>query len=254
MRLTLGLAAASACLALAAGAAITVAHAAAPVAAALADPARPDTDRARDADRKSAEVLAFSEVKAGDKVADIFPGGGYYTRIFAAAVGAKGQVYMTIPSEVLVAEARFKPADTAKAVAAAYKNVQVIPPPITALKAPEPLDVVFNSQFYHDEHNPAFGGPDIAKINKAVFDALKPGGLYIVIDHSAPANTALRDIATTHRIDEAAAKAELIAAGFKLEAESQILRNPADQRTLNVFNPEIRGKTDQFMLRLRKPK
>ncbi len=253
MRLALGLAAASACLALAAGTAIAVAHAAAP-AAALADPARPETDRARDADRKSAEVLAFSQVKAGDKVADIFPGGGYYTRIFAAAVGPKGQVYMTLPSEVLVAEARFKPEDTAKAVAAAYKNVQVITPPIMALKAPEPLDVVFNSQFYHDEHNPAFGGPDIARINKAVFDALKPGGLYIVIDHSAPAGTALRDIATTHRIDEAAAKAELIAAGFKLEAESQVLRNPADDRSLNVFAPPVRGKTDQFMLRLRKPK
>ena len=123
-----------------------------------------------------------------------------------------------------------------------------------ALKAPEPLDVVFNSQFYHDEHNPAFGGPDIARINKAVFDALKPGGVYIVIDHSAPAGTGVRDIATTHRIDEAAAKAELTAAGFKLEAESQILRNPADERTLNVFNPAVRGKTDQFMLRLRKPK
>jgi predicted methyltransferase len=222
------------------------------VAAALADASRPAADKARDAERKSAEVTAFSAIKAGDKVADIWPGGGYYTRIFSALTGPAGHVYMFIPTEA--ANRRAQIVDGAKALAAGYKNVSVVVQKTSEFAAPEKLDVVFNSQFYHDMYIPDYGGPDIAKTNKAVFDSLKPGGLYIVIDHAAPNGSGVRDVNTAHRIDEAAAKQALLAAGFQLVEESQMLRNPADKRDLNVFNPEIRGKTDQFVLKFRKPR
>jgi predicted methyltransferase len=230
------------------------AHAAAPspaVTAALADASRPAADKARDAERRSAEVAAFSGVKAGDKVADIWPGGGYYTRIFAALAGPGGHVYMFIPTEA--ANRRPQTVDNAKALAGGYRNVSVTVQKTAEFAPPEKLDVVFNFQFYHDMYIPDYGGPDIARINKAVFDSLKPGGLYIVIDHAAPNGSGVRDVNTAHRIDEAAARQALQAAGFQLVEESQMLRNPADRRDLNVFNPEIRGKTDQFVLKFRKP-
>ena len=248
----LALVAAAACVALFGAGAYAAAPGPSPaIAAALADPARPAEDKAKDEGRKAAEILAFSGVKAGDKVADVYPGGGYFTRIFAAAVGPKGVVYMFVPAQL--ESSRGKPVDGAKALAAGYKNVQVLVQPTADFKPAEKLDVVFNSQFYHDEYNPTYGGPDIGKVNKAVFDTLKPGGLYIVIDHSAPAGAGITTIATTHRIEESAAKSALQAAGFQLVSESQMLRNPDDKRDLNVFQPAIRGKTDQFVLRFKKP-
>jgi len=229
------------------------AYAAAPaVSSALDDAARPAADKARDAERKAAEVLAFSEVKPGDKVADIYPGGGYFTRLFAASVGANGKVYMFVPAQVV--DSRAKPVDSANAVKAGYQNVEVLVQKTAEFKPPEKLDIVFSSQFYHDMYSPTYGGAPIAAINKAVFDALKPGGLYVIVDHSAPDGSGLRDVGTTHRIDEAAAKKDLTAAGFQLVGESQMLRNPEDKRDINVFQPAIRGKTDQFVLKFRKPR
>jgi predicted methyltransferase len=118
---------------------------------------------------------------------------------------------------------------------------------------PQKLDLVFVSQFYHDMHNPAYGGPDIVPVNQSVFKALKPGGVYLIVDHSAP-GTGIAATNTLHRIDMAAVKTEVEAAGFKLEKTSDVLANPADPHTANVFDPSIRGKTDQFVLVFRKPK
>jgi predicted methyltransferase len=218
------------------------------VAAALADAARPAADKALDAPRHAAEILAFTGVKTGDKVADIYPGGGYYTRLFAKAVGPTGKVYGVFKAVS---------ANNAKlGQDPAFTNIAIMGGEWTAMK-PEPLDLIFNSQFYHDLYNPEYGaagGPAaMPTINKAFFDALKPGGTYVVIDHASAAGSGEKDVGTLHRIDEEAVVKGLTAAGFVLESRSQVLRNPADPRTANVFDPGIRGKTDQFVLKFRKP-
>jgi predicted methyltransferase len=219
------------------------------VTAAIADSARPEADKARDAERKAAQILALTGVKQGDRVADIFPGGGYYTRLFAKAVGPKGHVTMVIPDTAA------RGADAAKALAAQYPNVSVVVTKIGDWKPEQKQDVIFNSQFYHDLLNPRYGGgADIATLNKVMFDALKPGGAYFIIDHSSAAGTGIADIGTIHRIDEAAAAQQLTAAGFTVGAKSDLLRNPADDRKKNVFDPTIRGKTDQFVLKMVKPR
>ena len=242
-------------LALAAGAATlpTAAALAAPspaIVAALADPARPPAEKARDDLRKAAEVVEFAQIKPGDKVADLFPGSGYFTHIFAKVVGPTGVVYAAVGN---AKESTPPPANPA------FPNVRVDTQAWSDFGPPEKLDVVFNSQFYHDLFNPDFdpptGGPEaLAKVNKAIFNALKPGGVYVVIDHAGAAGTGYSQMNTLHRIEESVVKDELKQAGFVLEAESDALRNPADPRTAMVFDPSIRGKTDQFMLRFRKPK
>jgi predicted methyltransferase len=135
-----------------------------------------------------------------------------------------------------------------------FKNVSTIAGPINDFAVPEPLDLVWISLNYHDLHDPFLAPADLAKINKAIFSALKPGGRYVIIDHSAEAGSGLRDTNTLHRIDEASVKSEVKAAGFRLERESNLLHNAHDPRTANVRDPSIRGKTDQFILEFRKPK
>jgi predicted methyltransferase len=223
------------------------------IAAAIADASRPQADRDRDANRKPAESLAFAGVKPGDRVADLIPGGGYFTRLFARAVGPKGYVYAYFPSDI---DAMYKkhgmtmppPADPK------YPNVSYLHAPVAKFVAPANLDIVWTSQHYHDLHDKFFGPADLSAVNKAIYDSLKPGGVYVVLDHVAEPGSGLRDTDTLHRIDEAAVKKEVEAAGFKLVAESNVLRNPADPHTANVFKPEIRGKTDQFILKFRKPR
>ena len=220
------------------------------VAAALADPARTPAEKARDEQRKAAEVVEFAQVKPGDKVADLFPGTGYFTHIFAKVVGPTGVVYAAVGNGK---ENTPPPANPA------YPNISVNMQPWDQFSPPDKLDVVFNSQFYHDLFNPEFdppsGGPEaLAKVNKAIFNALKPGGVYVVIDHSGRPGTGYSENNTLHRVEESVVKDELKQAGFVLEAESEVLRNPADPRDKIVFDPSIRGKTDQFMLRFRKPK
>ncbi len=221
------------------------------VKAAIADSHRPADDVKRDADRKPAEMLMFAGIKPGSKVMDLIPGGGYFTRLFAVAVGPKGWVYSYQPTE-LDSFAKGKPLKIV-GIAADYKNVSVIHASINAITAPEPLDVVWTSQNYHDLKDPFFKPADTAQVNKAVFNVLKPGGIYIVLDHSAEKGSGARDTDTLHRIDEALVKKEVEAAGFKFVGESNVLRNPADKRTLKVFDPSVRGHTDQFILKFRKP-
>ena len=243
-------------LALAAGAATlpTAAALAAPspaVVAALADPARTPAEKARDDQRKAVEVVEFAQIKPGDKVADLFPGSGYFTHIFAKVVGPTGVVY--------AANGANGKENDPLASNPAYPNIKVNLQKWDEFGPPEKLDVVFNSQFYHDMFNPQFnpptGGPEaLAKDNKAIFNALKPGGLYVIIDHAGAAGTGYSQMNTLHRIEESVVKDELKQAGFVLEAESDVLRNPADPHTAMVFDPSIRGKTDQFILRFRKPK
>ena len=234
---------------------LTAGAAAAPVPsyikAAVSDPLRPVADTKVDAERKPAAMLVFAGIKPGMHVMDMIPGGGYFTRLFAKAVGPTGWVYSFQPVEL---DHFFKDAKPPiYAVAAEYPNVSVIHAPINKLTAPEALDVVWTSQNYHDLKDPFFAPADTALVNKAVYDALKPGGIYIVLDHSAPKGSGISDTNTLHRIDEAVVKKEVEAAGFKLIGESNVLRNPKDKRTLKVFDPAIRGHTDQFILKFQKP-
>jgi predicted methyltransferase len=220
--------------------------------AAVADKARPAEDTARDADRKPAEMLMFAGIKPGDKIIELVPGKGYFTRIFAKAVGPSGHMYAFFPTELDAVMQKHKmpiPSGTDPN----YPNVTYVHQSLTAISVPEPVDVVWTSQNYHDMHDSFMGPPDIGKVNAAIYNALKPGGVYIVLDHTADAGSALRDTDTLHRIDPTTVKKEVTAAGFEFVSADDALKNPADPHTKNVFDPSIRGKTDQFVFKFRKP-
>jgi predicted methyltransferase len=219
--------------------------------AALADPARPAADTARDAARHPAEVLALANVKPGDKVADLIIGGGYFTRILSAAVGPTGTVYAYQPAEFIKFQAKY--GEDLKTVAAAYKNVTPLDGGLSGLDLPDGLDAVITVQNYHDLHLKMAPAETAGLIDAEIFKSLKSGGVFLIVDHYAVEGSGLSAPDTLHRIDIAVVKREVEAAGFKLVAESPLLRNTADPRTAIVFDPGIRGKTDQFILKFVKP-
>jgi len=233
-------------------AAAGAAYAAAPaIDAAITDPTRPATDRDRDAERKPAEMLAFAGVKPGMVVVDMIPGGGYFTRLFSDVVGPTGKVVAYAPDEFIAKYSKALGGAAAVAAEPNHKNVEVLHDPALAPGPANIADVVWTSQNYHDLHNVA--GLDVVAFNKVLYNIVRPGGVYIVLDHSAPAGSGLADTDTLHRIDEATVRKEVEAAGFVFDGESKVLANPADPRTIKVFDPSIRGHTDQFILRFRKP-
>lgn len=222
------------------------------LAAAINDPAR-QADRSDDARRKIAQVMAFAEVKPGDKVLELIPGSGYFTRVFSGVVGPKGHVYALWPNEY-AAEAKSDVANLRTLAGQPhYANVSVLTQPAAKLDAPESVDVVFTSQNYHDYPDKFMGNVDPVVLDKQVYKVLKPGGMFIVIDHVAPAGSGMRDTDTLHRIDPAIVKKQVESAGFVFDGESDALRNPADPHDIKVFDKSIRGHTDQFMYRFRKP-
>jgi len=222
------------------------------VAAALADKGRPAEDVARDAARKPGETVALLEVKPGARVADLIMGGGYFTRILSVAVGPKGEVIAYQPAEFIQFQASY--GENQKKVAAAYPNVKPLSSSFGALDLPDGLDAVLTVQNYHDLHLTPFPQDTAAKVNAEVFKSLKPGGVYLVVDHVAVAGSGLEAAMKVHRIDPAIVKQEVEAAGFKLEAESPLLKDASDPHTASVFDPSIRGKTDQFVMKFRKPR
>ena len=220
--------------------------------AAINDPARA-ADKHDDARRQLAAVMRFAEVKPGDKVLELVPGSGYWTRVFSVIVGPQGHVYTTWPKEMMSHLEKGFALWTKLAATPHYANVSVLEPPVAQLGAPAKVDLVFTVENYHDFHD--FLDPaGMAKFDKQIYDALKPGGLFVVVDHVAPAGSGLADTNTLHRIDPAAVRKEVEAAGFVFDGESDALRNPADPHTIKVFDPSIRGHTDQFIYRFRKPK
>jgi predicted methyltransferase len=225
------------------------------ITAAVADPARPAADRERDADRKPAECVAFAGLKPGQQVVDLIPGGGYFTRIFSTVVGPKGHVTAVAPPKRANAPAdRPEPAAAVRAIAADphYANVSVDVASVAQLKLPEKLDLVWTSQNYHDVHN--VPDIDVAAFNKVIFDALKPGGIYLVLDHAAESGSGFRDTSTLHRIDADAVKNEVVAAGFEFVGSSDVLKSAADDHKLAIFDKALHDKTDRFILKFRKPK
>jgi predicted methyltransferase len=215
---------------------------------AVADPGRAQ-DAKNDDRRKAAEIVAFCGAKPGDKVLELIPGGGYFTRVFSKVVGSRGSVYAVQPVEY------DEKADKIEALAKDkdYGNIALLMQPAAKLTAPQPVDIVFTSQNYHDYPDKFMGPTDPAILNAAVFAVLKPGGVYVIVDHSAEPGSGLRDTDTLHRIDEVAVKQQVVAAGFEYVGESDVLRNKSDDRTTNVFSPAIRGRTDQFVYKFRKP-
>jgi len=221
--------------------------------AAVADSNRPAADTARDQNRKPAEMLAFAGISPGKVVVDLLPGGGYFTRVFAKAVEPNGRVYAYFGTQY---DARLKsqgkdPDGQFANLKETYKNLGVIHGPLAQFVTPEPVDVVWTSQNYHDMHNKAFD-LDVNALNKAVYKSLKPGGYYVIIDHKAADSTGDDVTETLHRIKESVTKKEVEAAGFKLVAEGHDLDNPADDGTKKVFDSDVRGKTNQFMLKFQK--
>jgi len=217
------------------------------ITAAVADSARPDADKERDANRKPAQTLAFAGVKPGMVVAELAPGRGYYTRILAKAVGPTGTVYAIATT---AQASRPGGLDTLNALAAAYPNIKVVTVDYPTMMLPQKADLFWTTENYHDFHN----GPsaDIAALDKAVFNNLKPGGIFYVEDHSAAPGAGLAATSTVHRMDEAIAKSELTAAGFKLDGESDLLHNPSDDRAGS--NSEAgHFASDRFMLRMKRP-
>jgi predicted methyltransferase len=209
-------------------------------AAAVTNSERPDTERALDAARKPSEVLAFYGVKKGDKVADIWAARGYYTAILSQVVGPQGVVYSVNPnSRPEFAERWKKPI---------YANVRVVDSPFDKIALPQDgsLDFVIIHLNYHDL------APEIRMaMNKRIYAALKVGGIYGVVDHSAKDGTGNEAAKTLHRIDKALVIKEVTGAGFTLAKEGTMLRKPEDTRDFNVNRR--RNQDDRFVLAFQKP-
>jgi len=235
-------------LALAAGGAVA---AAAPpyVASAVADPARPADDRATDALRDPAETLAFAGVKPGMVVGELFPGGGYYTRMLSDVVGPTGKVY-ALENAGWTDSVK---ADQELVAQAGRANVTLDVEPFGQFKLPQKIDLFWITQNYHDLHIAKYGAVDMAAFNRHVFDSLKRGGVYFILDHQANPGVTDAQIAVLHRIPKSQVIAEVTAAGFKLAAEGKFLNRAADDHSKTIFDPAIRGHTDQYALKFVKP-
>lgn len=216
-------------------------------AAALSNPNRPEADRARDELRRSADMLAFMGLKAGDAIADIRPEEGFFTHLFSTVAGPDGHVYAFVPNQTSGRENAY-----ADSLAETYDNVSRVTGALETMSFDRPLDVVFMGEEYHDFVIPRFG-VDVAAMNAAVFEALKPGGLYVILDHEAAPGSGVSVAGTLHRIESSELRRQVEAAGFVFEGATEVVRNPEDDRGLSVFDPAIRGRTDRFVFRFRKP-
>ena len=209
----------------------------------LADPARPAADTVRDADRKPGALMAFAGIKPGSVVVELAPGGGYYTRLLSLAVGPSGHIY-TVSN---------RPSAAVTEWAKTHPNTTEQSGQLTAL-APVRADAVWTALNYHDFKNIKDGDSDMAaSLTKRAFAALKPGGIYLINDHEAGPGTGASVTSSLHRIEAALVIKEVEAAGFKLDAQSNLLRHPEDNHTLHEKDV-ARGKTDQMVLRFRKPR
>lgn len=220
------------------------------IAAAVDNPTRPQADRDRDAVRKPAEMLLFAHVRPGQTVVDFLPGSGYFTRLFSKAVGPRGHVYAFVPTEV---SSFVKKMPANGATDPDMPNVTYLVGPVMKFSTPTPVDLVWTSQNYHDLHDPFMGPADMSRFNREVRASLKPGGLFVIEDHAAAAGSGVSATNTLHRIDPDVVKREVMAAGFVYDGQSKVLRNPGDDHALKVFDPSIRGHTDQFVYRFVKP-
>ena len=205
---------------------------------------------------KLSELIRFARVDAGATVIDVYPGDGDWTRLFSDVVGPKGRVTSFVPAEV----AHFKndPVGLMRTLAKepGRENVEAVSADLVAIAgATRPADVLWLHLFYHDLHTALMQakGGTAAQFNRAVYERLKPGGSYVIVDHAAAAGTGTSVAPTLHRIDPAAVRKEVEAAGFVLDAESTLLANNDDAHAIKVFDSSIKGETDRFAYRFVKP-
>lgn len=203
--------------------------------------------------RKPEEIMTFIGVKPGDRVLEPIPGDGYWTRLISKIVGPSGHVYAVWPQNYARYSVGKVEAVTRLSQTPPYPNVSVEIQPTPLLTSKEKLDLVFTSQNYHDYPDEFMGNTDPSILNKAVFGMLKPGGTYIVIDHAAEPGSGMRDTRELHRIDPATVRQQVEAAGFEFVGSTDVLRNPADQYSVKIFDERVKGKTDKFAFRFRKP-
>ena len=218
------------------------------VMAAVKDKNRPAADVQADDYRRPAESMLFAGVKPGDKVLELLGMGGYYTRLLSKTVGDSGHIYTTVPA-ALKNVPMFSAAAKAISSNPAYANVTVLVQAPNAPSAPEPVDIVWLTDNYHDLHNPGplYAG-DIEAFDKAAFKALKPGGIFFVIDHATAPGMGLTQTNSLHRIDPETTKAEIEKAGFVLDGQSEALHRHSDDHTKHSNFHD-----DQFIFRFRKP-
>jgi predicted methyltransferase len=220
-----------------------------PVQAAIDAPGRPAADRERDAARKPRETLEFFGIKPGMQVAEIMTASGWYAEILARVVGPDGHLFAQ--NNKLVDTKFAQPELDERLKKPELANVTKL---VTEYNKPGlpagQLDAVLAILVYHDQ---VWMKTNRKKMNAAIFAALKPGGVYGIIDHDTVPGAGTRQAKTLHRIEKSVVVKEVLAAGFTLDAESDLLRHPDDDHSKNVFDETIRGKTDQFMLRFRKP-
>ena len=216
---------------------------------AVNDPARPASFRAADANRKPAQTLAFSGVKAGMTVGEFYPAGGYFTRMLSDVVGPSGHIYA-------IENAAWNDSvkdDRTMLAEGKWANVSLDVEPFGTVKFPKPLDLAWVTQNYHDLKIAKYGNVDTVAFDRAVYAALKPGGIFLVIDHQGPADLTATDIAKMHRINRDVVVKEVTSAGFKLAGEGSFLRQAGDDHSKPIFDPSIRGHTDQYALKFVKP-
>jgi predicted methyltransferase len=226
------------------------------VAAAVSAPGRPADAIALDAGRKPAEVLAFAGLKRGDRALDLFTGTGYYAEIMGRAVGPTGSVMAWEPTNFLNDRSRQGLAE----LRARTPNVALLVAPADILALPaNAFDFVMINLNYHDTYwqSERFHFPrmDPDAFLRTVFQSMKPGGTIAVVDHVAnPGGETRAVVDALHRIDPAVIRADFTRAGFVLDGESNVLRNPGDDHTKLVFDPAIRGNTDRVVYRFRRPR
>jgi predicted methyltransferase len=205
---------------------------------------------------KLAELIRFSRVDAGATVIDVYPGDGDWSRLFSDVVGPEGRVYSFVPAEV----AHFKndPVGLMRTLAKepGRENVEVVSADLVAMpQATRPADVLWLHLFYHDLHTALMQakGATAAEFNRAVYERLKSGGYYVIVDHATATGVGMSNAQSLHRIDPASVREEVEAAGFVLDAESTVLANKDDPHSIKVFDPSIKGETDRFAYRFVKP-
>ena len=202
------------------------------------------------------ELIRFARVDAGSTVIDVYPGDGDWTRLFSDVVGPEGRVYSFVPTEI--AEIKNDQLDRMRKLAKepGRENVEAVSADLVAMpESMQPADVLWLHLFYHDMHTKLIQkkGATAAAFNRAVYERLKPGGYYVIVDHAAVAGTGTSDSQSLHRIDPASVRGEVAAAGFVLDAEGSMLRNQSDSHSIKVFDPSIKGETDRFVYRFMRP-
>lgn len=212
---------------------------------AVESPTRKPQQRARDFDRKPAELLTLSGIKPGDRVVEFASFGQYMTGMLSDIVGPKGKIYMY---DLPYTEKRYGAAS--RAFVATHPNAQYQLVNYNVLKLPRHIDIVYMVLYYHDLF---INHIDTASLNARIFKALKPGGIYFIVDHNAIPGSGTRYTKALHRIDPAVIRKEVTAAGFELVTQSKLLAHPDDDHTRIVFTPGLRGRTDQTVFKFRKP-